>query len=131
MAKLELVFVYGTLKQSFPNHRLLREGRFLGRAITAEAYALFVDDEGIPHVYPDRQVSPIHGELYEVDSQTLACLDALEEHPHLYRRTAVEVIAGNGQQHIAWIYLSRQSSGRLIPSGDYTLADSGPTARKT
>ena len=34
----------------------------------------------------------IHGEVYEVDSKMLQCIDELEEHPDHYTRTPVDVL---------------------------------------
>ena len=111
-----IVFVYGTMKRGFPNHRLLADARYLGPASTVERYALYVDM--FPGVYPRDAVSPIHGELFEVGPQDLRRLDALEGHPTLSRRELVSVVGKDGKRE-AWIYFYPTKEGRLIPSGEF------------
>lgn len=74
----EFVFVYGTLKQGFPNF----------------------------HVNRGRRVA---GELYRVDAEALALMDALEQvdEPGWYRRVAIEVEArgaSGGETVKAFVY---------------------------
>ena len=93
-----LVFVYGTLKKGFSNHRLLASSELLGAAQTVKMYAMY--STGVPIVVKDESISPIFGELYRVDEVTLVYLDSLEGHPDWYRREEVEVLLeaeGEGQ----------------------------------
>ncbi len=113
----EYVFVYGTLRRSFQNHRLLSRSACLGGASTRERYALYVSE--YPCVVRDQPVSPIVGEVYKVDPATLMVLDALEEHPQVYRREKVPVVLDDGREIEAWLYFHPRPSGRLIASGDY------------
>ena len=46
------VFVYGTLKKGFGNHRFLRGSVFLGNARTNDHFALY--ESGIPFVIEKR-----------------------------------------------------------------------------
>lgn len=110
------VFVYGTLKKGFSNHFFLANARYLGPARTVERYALYMDM--YPGVYPRDHVSPIVGQLFEVDAATLRRLDALEDHPRLYRREMVEVVTDKGKE-TAWIYFYPNKAGRLIASGEF------------
>ena len=117
----QLVFVYGTLKKGFSNHRLLASSELLGVAQTVKMYAMY--STGLPIVVKDEAVSPIFGELYRVDEVTLAYLDSLEGHPDWYRREEVEVLLeaeGEGQ-HIeqSWLYFNLDKRGTLVPSGKY------------
>jgi len=111
-----IIFVYGTMKRGFPNHRLLADARYLGTASTVERYALYVDM--FPGVHPGDAVSPIRGELFEVGADDLRRLDALEGHPNLCRREMVAVETGEGRRD-AWIYFYPTREGRLIPSGEF------------
>ncbi|EMG36207.1 gamma-glutamylcyclotransferase family protein [Desulfocurvibacter africanus] len=113
----EYVFVYGTLRRSFQNHRLLSRSPCLGGAGTRERYALYVGE--YPFVVRDQPVSPIIGEVYKVDPATLMVLDALEEHPQVYRREKVPVVLDDGREIEAWLYFYPRPGGRLIESGDY------------
>ena len=110
------MFVYGTLKKGFSNHFFLSGARYLGPARTVNRYALYVDM--YPGVYPRDQVSSIVGQLFEVDSATLNRLDALEDHPRLYRRELIEVETDEGRR-TAWIYFYPEKGGQLIASGEF------------
>lgn len=117
----QLVFVYGTLKKGFSNHRLLASSELLGRARTIEAYAMY--STGVPIVIKNESVSPITGELYRVDEATLVYLDSLEGHPDWYRREEVDVLLETEDEEPrtekAWIYFNRDKRGTLVPSGEY------------
>lgn len=116
--RMHMLFVYGTLKRAFSNNYFLRKAEFVGPARTVERYGLYVDE--FPLVYPRDEISPIIGELYRVDSATLSKLDALENHPKLYRRELVEVKRlDNGVASRAWIYFFPERTGRLIASGEF------------
>lgn len=84
-----LIFVYGTLKRGHGNNRLLANSQFIGNAVTIDHYTMF--KRGIPFVNKDIPSYPIHGEVFEVDDQTLNELDALENHPRWYQRTPISV----------------------------------------
>ncbi len=111
------LFVYGTLKKGFSNHHFLKGAKFLGKAITKHKYALY--ETSIPYAYPYEKVSPIRGELYEVDTQTIRKIDLLEGHPHAYRREKVPVLLENGEEVFAWIYFYPRKRGKLNPSGEF------------
>ena len=113
------VFVYGTLKKGFPNHHYLRNGNasFVGRGFTKKRFALYVDL--FPYVYPQEEVSHIHGEVYLVDNHTLERLDMLEEHPHWYKREKTKIVLEDGAEIEAFIYFHPTPRGKLIPGGNY------------
>ena len=115
MGKKFYVFVYGTLRKGYWNHRLLENSKFLGEARTKEKYSLYAD--GIPYVVKIPRTH-IKGEVYEVDEETLRRLDQLEEHPDVYYREEIEVLL-NGKPIKAWIYFYPYPEGEFIPSGDY------------
>ncbi|THB66331.1 MAG: gamma-glutamylcyclotransferase [Desulfovibrio sp.] len=116
-----LVFVYGTLRQGFSNHGLMHGARFLGAARTKESFALYC--ETIPYVCTKTRVSPIIGEVYEVDSALLAALDRLEEHPRWYERRPARILLNDsGQEMTAWCYFNDHPRGVLVPCGDFADA---------
>ena len=115
MAKKNYVFVYGTLRKGYWNHHILENSRFIGLAITKDKYSLFAD--GIPYVVKI-PLTQIKGEVYEVDSDTLERLDALEGHPNFYKRELIDVIL-DGKTIKAWIYFYPYKKGKLIESGDF------------
>ncbi|HEY9816912.1 MAG TPA: gamma-glutamylcyclotransferase family protein [Candidatus Obscuribacterales bacterium] len=110
-----LAFVYGSLKQGFGNHRLLKASTFLGEAKLSQCGAMY-SLGGFPAVTLGKRVSPIHGELYEIDENTLDALDSLEGHPHFYQRTEVDVLQEDedGVYRVrAFVYLMEPNSGYL------------------
>ena len=74
------VFVYGTLKRGFYNHRLLqeREAKFVGNASTREPMRLVLGEYGIPYLMKGEGNTAVPGELWEVDDAGLDALDVLE-----------------------------------------------------
>ncbi len=124
---MELVFVYGTLRRGFHNHRLLQHAECLGEAQTVEAYVLRSRAGGIPFVGRDLALSSIHGELFRIDERTLAQLDRLEGYrpeaheSSWYQRERIEVRC-NGQRHTAWIYFNSDVTQPIVPHGDWARA---------
>lgn len=101
-----LVFVYGSLKQGFGNHKhFLENQRFLGRAVTHEnGYKMF-SLGGFPGVIRAKNVLHVVGELYEVDSKCLAALDRLESNGRMYQRVETQIITEFDNLSTAWMYL--------------------------
>ncbi|WP_017981095.1 gamma-glutamylcyclotransferase family protein [Methanocaldococcus villosus] len=114
---MQYIFVYGTLRRGFWNNKLLKNSKFIGKGRTKEKYAMYADI--IPYVVEDEKVSHIVGEVYEVDEEILKKIDALEDHPHCYRRKKVPIILENGEEIEAWLYFYPEPYGILVKSGDY------------
>lgn len=98
------VFVYGTLKRGFRNHRFLEAASFVGEAYTAALYRMLVGrfpvlrDSG-----PGRM--PVSGEVYEIDVPTLIALDDLESVvTGMYDRIETDVVL-SGRSSRAFIYI--------------------------
>jgi gamma-glutamylaminecyclotransferase len=116
------VFVYGTLKKGYGNHRLLKDSTFLGNALTFEKFTLY--DGGFPYL-GRYGASQIIGEVYEVDDDTLSDLDRLEGVGHnFYDRwsTVAKLEAPNDDNPIScYIYVAsedtekRLNRDRIIP----------------
>lgn len=106
-----LVFVYGTLKRSEPNHHVIDPSlhtspdttgvsKFIGTARTEGRFPLVIgtrfnipfllDREGIGH--------QIKGEIYEVDEKVLEKLDALEDYPSFYDREVQNMTLLEGEE---------------------------------
>ena len=101
------VFVYGTLKAGFRNHRLLIDSEFIGNFKTLDRDYVMVSLGRSPAVRVDKLEGgyQIEGEVYRVDDETLADLDRLEGNGSFYTRKLVPIegmTENNGQ---AWIYL--------------------------
>ena len=92
MESMHRVFVYGTLKRGYRNHHLLAHSVLIGRAYTASPYCML---DGEYPVLRDlgEDLSPVAGEIYEVDPQTLSALDELEGVAEgLYDRVEIDVV---------------------------------------
>lgn len=110
------VFVYGTLKQGFPNFATNRGRRVPGHFVTVQAYPLYlVGPRCTPWMLDlPGQGQPVAGQLFEVDDTTLRAMDLLERvaEPDGYRRVRLQVKAqpvGPGPQvtRHAWAYLQQ------------------------
>ncbi|WP_232321886.1 gamma-glutamylcyclotransferase [Photobacterium jeanii] len=113
---MELVFVYGTLRRGESNHALLQHAKCLGEAVVSSGYVLH-DLGPYPGVIVDKHSqAPLHGEVYQVDSETFAALDRLEEYPTGYDRELVVTPYG-----AAWlyVYLHSVTHAPVISNGDW------------
>ena len=95
---VKMVFVYGTLKQGFSNHHVMKRanGRFVGTHNTDPWYTM-IKMGTFPGVVVGGETS-IKGEVFEVDS--LVPLDRLEGYPSFYNRRLIETDYGP-----AWMYI--------------------------
>jgi gamma-glutamylcyclotransferase (GGCT)/AIG2-like uncharacterized protein YtfP len=123
-----LVFVYGTLLAGEANHALLARARFVAAAATLPAYSLH--DLG---AFPGLVAGGDHavaGELYEIDAETFAALDDLEDYPRYYQRA--QLLLDNGAT--AWTYLlsAEQVAGcPVILSGSWRVHRRGDALHRT
>lgn len=107
------LFVYGTLKRGYGNHRLMHGAKFLGEAII-EGHVIH-DFGGCPGIRPAEKKYHVSGELYEITEDMLPRLDRLEGHypnspeDSVYRRTELN----------AWTFLEGGGSSGAIPCSTY------------
>ncbi|MFH4978922.1 hypothetical protein AB6A40_005631 [Gnathostoma spinigerum] len=106
-----LVFVYGTLKNGEPNHRVMTDPttgnhHFIGRGRTESKFPLVVASKfNIPFcLYSPGQGMKICGEVYAVDDDKMRALDELENHPVFYQRKRERVLIDNGAVIEPWLY---------------------------
>ena len=100
MSKMTKIFVYGTLKQNFPNHHHLKDttigaARFVSRARTMNKYPLIVDEERwcIPFMlHREGMGHHVEGEVYEVDEPMLKWLNEFEEVGDVYQVVRILVV---------------------------------------
>ena len=109
------VFVYGTLKKGYGNHRLLESSINLGPYTTKKKYTL-LHLGGFPGLIKE-PLSHIRGELYEVDDVVLKRLDWLEGHPDFYCREEIETFE-DGTPIITYIF-------NYSPRQKYTILEEG------
>ena len=103
--KNSLLFVYGTLQRGGKYHDLMKraeavwiaEGRLASRyPLLLAAYPCLLDQPGSGF--------HVHGELYRLPGpETWVSIDALENHPHEYRRRPEDIITAKGT-FAAWTY---------------------------
>ena len=108
------VAVYGSLRKSLGNHRLLEQAKFLGTDEIPNfiMYSL----GGFPYIRPTPTDSTIHIEVYSVTDEEFARLDRLEGYPNFYDRKQVDTAYGK-----AWIYfIDKPPAGNPeVTSGDW------------
>jgi len=124
---MPLVFVYGTLKKGFPNHKLLgKDSKFIGTDTMLGAL-YFLGHRAFPYAFVSTPWfrsatdSRIHGEVYDIDTETVRKLDDLEGHPNHYVRIETKTDKGHNV-HVytasLWTY-EHASWMEQIPRGNY------------
>jgi gamma-glutamylaminecyclotransferase len=109
---MHLVFVFGTLKEGFPNFATNRGTRVAGSFKTCAAYPLYL--VGVRHS-PWLVNSPgtglrVSGQVFRVDDETLAAMDRLERVSETdgYRRQVLELEGEDSPQLVsAYAYLKQ------------------------
>ena len=128
------LFVFGTLKQGFPNYEVGMNGlRVVGRCRTCEAYPLVVAGQWFSPVliFEAGIGCRVFGELFEVDDAALERLDFFE-HVHLPMghnrlKIAIEMVAsvsvsasgsGSSGEGVldAWAYMKNRNQLQVIHS---------------
>jgi gamma-glutamylaminecyclotransferase len=129
---MPLLFVYGSLKEGFPNHPVNRGRRVPGEYRTAQAYPLYLVDAVLPCLFlqPGAGLS-VRGQLFEVDDAALAAMDALERigEPGGYQRVTIDVMAVDDPDRriLAFVYvqdaaLLERGGPHQGPLAEYTMA---------
>ena len=129
----QLVFVFGTLKEGFPNFATNKGARVAGHFMTVEPYPLYLVGERFSPWLVDAagEGERVVGQVFEVDEATLVAMDELERiaEPDGYRRVMLEVEAlqdGRGATCIVNAYIKPRGQFsvedvRLGPLQEYTL----------
>lgn len=137
-----LVFVFGTLKQGFPNFAINQGRRVGGVFRTLDRHPLLlVGERHVPWMIDSPGSGErVVGELYEVDAAALAAMDLLEGmgRPDGYERRALRVQAGapgDGAAVLAQVYMKRaeqvvEAEVQLGPLVEYTLAHAARYRRR-
>lgn len=128
---MHLLFVYGSLKEGFPNFHVNKGRRLAGEYRTARPCALYLINGQLPCLMP-ALAGGVHvsGQLFEVSPAELAAMDTLERvgEPGGYARTLIElerVDRGAVQTLQAFVYA--QDESQLMRSGPHL----GPLAEYT
>jgi len=129
---MSLIFVYGSLKEGFPNFHVNRGRRLPGEYVTVEPYPLFLHDGQLPCLLPTAGVGlRVRGQVFEVAPEALAAMDALERvgDEGGYRRIEIEVAAADGAEDArvaAFVYVQdpaflERPGTHIGPIDEYTL----------
>jgi len=131
MPRGHLVFVFGTLKDGFPNFATNRGTRLPGVFRTQSPYPLYlVGDRCVPWLVDAPGTGMrVAGQVFEVDDDTLAAMDRLERisEPDGYRRHFLALEGGEPSRVLsahAYVKSPDQlvtSEVRAGPLAEYTL----------
>lgn len=121
---MELVFLFGTLKEGFPNFFINKGRRIGGDFVTADCYPLYlVSRYQIPWLMDQAgKGHRVHGQLFEVDADALADMDKLERvgEPDGYERKRIDIVReDDGTTRQAYIYVipPARLDGIIIQAG--------------
>lgn len=128
---MQLLFVYGSLKEGFPNFHVNKGRRLPGLYRTAEPCAMYLIGGQLPCLMPTVAGGvQVQGQLFEVDTPELAAMDALERvgEPGGYARLiiALERVDVTPVQRLqAFVYAQDESQlqrpgPHTGPLGEYT-----------
>ena len=139
---MSLVFVFGTLKEGFPNFGTNKGRRLPGTFVTTKRYPFYlVGARRVPWMVDSPgQGHHVSGQIFAVDEATLAAMDSLEgvTEPDGYRRLEIEVTSQSPEGAspvtvFAYLKAPLQLAGAAIMSGqlsEYTLADAALYSRR-
>jgi gamma-glutamylaminecyclotransferase len=126
---MHLLFVYGSLKQGYPNAHINQGERVPGVFRTVQPHRFYLANGTLPCLLPSNgEGFQVRGELYRVSDAALARMDVLEEigQPGGYERVVIEVercdedaepVSANAPAQRAFVYL--QSPERLEGPGPH------------
>ncbi|MDF3057341.1 MAG: hypothetical protein K0R17_1556 [Rariglobus sp.] len=109
---MPLIFVYGTLKRGCKNHRHLAGQHYLGEARTVPGFRLYHLGSYPGMVADVSDTEGVTGELWSVDADALARLDAFEGIDEgLYRRAFVSLLAPYENESVNTYLYARDLAG--------------------
>ena|SRR5450830_1168893 len=135
MEKEHLIFVFGTLKEGFPNFHINRGIRRSGEFVTLKRFPLYLVGE---RMSPWMIATPgngltVRGQLFAVSDSVLAAMDALERihEPDGYKRLQISVTAAEGDERdtldvFAYLKPVEQFEMNMVKKGplaSYELSD--------
>ena len=102
----EFLFVYGSLKKGFDNHKLLdKYAKRVGKASTVGKFAMYEDSFGNYPYLVKKPITKVMGELYEIKrKELLDRIDEFEGAPEYYQRKKIKVKTHKGV-NLAFVYI--------------------------
>lgn len=131
---MPLLFVYGSLKEGFPNFHVNKGRRKAGDYCTASPHPLYLFNGQLPGLLPATGGGhAVRGQVFDVTPDELALMDRLERvgEPGGYRRDEIDVLVLDGSGAAvppafrAFVYL--QDPALLAQAGPHV----GPIAEYT
>lgn len=113
----QYLFVYGSMKKGFQNHRRLQNAEYIGDFKTLRQYTMYADTSKMfPYVIENEKRFQIYGELYKiVFKKDFDEIDFMEGVPDFYRRKQINVIEVDGNRKFsAWIYFRSETNPRRL-----------------
>ncbi|MBN8757518.1 MULTISPECIES: gamma-glutamylcyclotransferase family protein [Variovorax] len=132
-----LVFVFGTLKEGFPNFATNRGKRVAGEFSTVKRYPLYLIGERFSPwlVFSAGEGERVAGQVFEVDQGALDAMDVLERVTEAdgYRRVSIAVERVDGesrsvlsvQAYVKAPEHFRAADVKAGPLGEYTMEHAG------
>ena len=102
----EFLFVYGSLKKGFDNHKLLdKYAKRVGKASTVGKFAMYEDSFGNYPYLIKEPITKVIGELYKIKrKELLDRIDEFEGAPEYYQRKKIKVKTHKGV-NLAFVYI--------------------------
>lgn len=97
------VFVYGSLKKDYYNHKYIQNCRFISNNTICGYNMKYDKSNKYPFLFKGNYC--IKGQVYEIDNNILNILDELEQNNIVYKRE--EIVIDNFK---TWIYLTINDS---------------------
>ena len=138
---MHAVFLFGTLKEGFPNSSRNKGSRVPGEFLTKNRYPLYlVGDRYSPWlILSQGEGFQIRGQVFKVDKASLGDMDRLERihEPDGYRRVQIPVISeSTNEEMLVFVYGKppQQLEGMMIqlgPIAEYELKHSSLYQKRT
>ena len=149
------IFVFGTLKEGFPNFNANKGIRFRGDFVTKEAFPLVLVGERFSPwlILPETKLSeeidkgfdthPIKGKVFEVNQEALSEMDKLERIHEAdgYRRVEIDVFCeSSAELYTVFVYgkpneqcssSAFEKSVRQVLKGEYLLEHANQYSSRT
>lgn len=108
------VFVYGTLKKGHGLHGYISRTEFISND-SVDGFEMY-DLGAFPCIVQGE--GTVHGEVYEIDGNTLHMLDRVEGYPSLYNR--MQITTNNGHECHVYYMEDKQNINNKIETGIWT-----------
>src|SRR5436309_9363098 len=96
------LFLYGSLKRGYSNHRLVADQEYLGKAVTEPRYRVIELGQYGGLIRDDAAGLAVKGELWAVSRRRLLELDEFETGEGLWARGPVAVPGRDGVEAYFW-----------------------------